>query len=192
LREVCSALPPLQPPSTGVFRSHAGLFEVVTKLNSEGVEKARMRAPTLSGFGITGMAATRYQARRSAAVTLVAPSTFVMRFKLYAIVARPISTLAPDNPRISKRGCPKIRYLIVAKGCSTVHRRSLIACGVIRASIRFKASSYKWRAKPRLGASVHRGFSEQLPQSLAAALYWMKRSLGLVCLRSSFLLPGQR
>src|ERR1700722_2824152 len=44
-----------------------------------------------------------------------------------AIVARPISTFARDNPRISRRGCSKIRYLIVAKGCSTVDRRSLIA-----------------------------------------------------------------
>lgn len=56
------------------------------------------------------MAATLCQARRSASVTLVAPSTFVMRFRVYAIVVRPISTLAPDNPRISKRGCPKMRY----------------------------------------------------------------------------------
>jgi hypothetical protein len=52
-----------------------------------------------------------------------------------------------------------------------VHRRSLIACGVIRASIRFKASSYKWRAKPRLGAWVQRDFSEQVPQSPVEALY---------------------
>jgi hypothetical protein len=36
------------------------------------------------------------------------PSTFAMRFRLYTIVARPISTFAPDNPRISRRGCPKI------------------------------------------------------------------------------------
>jgi hypothetical protein len=29
-----------------------------------------------------------------------------------AIVAKPNSTLAPDNPRISSRGCPNIRYFI--------------------------------------------------------------------------------
>jgi hypothetical protein len=147
-----------------IFRSRWRVRkETVTKLSSEGAGKAQMLAPTLSEFGITGMAATLYQAGRSASITFVAPSTFVMRFRLYAIVARPISTLAPDNPRISKRGCPKMRYLIVAKGCSTVHRRSLIACGVIRASIRFNASSYRWRAKPRLGAWVQRDFSEQVP-----------------------------
>src|SRR5580704_1374175 len=100
-----------------------------------------------------------------------------MRLMLYAIVARPISTLAPDNPRMRRRGCPKMRYLIVAKGCSTVHRRSLIASGVTRACIRFKASSYKWRAKPRLGACVQRDFSEQAAQSVADALYIVYRSL---------------
>jgi hypothetical protein len=50
-----------------------------------------------------------YNIHRCVAVSLVEPSTFVMRLMLYAIVARPISTLAPDNPRISKRGYPKIR-----------------------------------------------------------------------------------
>lgn len=80
-----------------------------------------MPATTLSGFWDCEYGAKLYQARRSASVVLVAPSTFVMRFRLYAIVARPTSTPAPDNPRISKRGCPKMRYLIVAKGCSTVH-----------------------------------------------------------------------
>jgi hypothetical protein len=29
--------------------------------------------------------------------------------------------LAPDNPRTSKRGCPKIRYLIFAMECFAVH-----------------------------------------------------------------------
>ncbi|MBV9759732.1 MAG: hypothetical protein JO340_04120, partial [Acidobacteriaceae bacterium] len=91
----------------------AGSNEVVTKLSSEGFRKAQLLALTHSGFGIVVVAAKLYEARRWASVTLVAPSTFVMRFRLYAIVARPISTLAPDNPRISKRGCPKIRYLIV-------------------------------------------------------------------------------
>jgi hypothetical protein len=62
-----------------------------------------------------------------------------------------------------------MRYLIVAKGCATVHRCSLIASGVIRSCIRFNASSYKWRAKPRLGASVQRDFSGQVPQSRGIA-----------------------
>ena len=70
-----------------------------------------------------------------------------------------------------------MRYLIVAKGCSTVHRRSLIASGVRRSCIRFSASSYKWRAKPRLGACVQRDFSEQAPQSPDDALYIVYRSL---------------
>src|ERR1700677_5146144 len=43
-----------------------------------------------------------------------------MRLRLYAIVARAISAFAPDNPRSRRRGCPNIRYLIVANGCSTV------------------------------------------------------------------------
>jgi hypothetical protein len=61
--------------------------------------------------------------------------------------------------------------LIVANGCSTVPRRSFIASGVTRSCIRFKASSFKWRSKPRLGAWVQRDFSEQAPQSLDEALY---------------------
>jgi len=36
----------------------------------------------------------------------------------------------------------------------------MITCGVIRASMRFKASSYMWRAKPRLGAWGQRDLSE--------------------------------
>ena len=52
---------------------------------------------------------------------------------------------APDNPRIRRRGCPKMRYLMVAKGCSTVHRLSLITAGVTRSCIRFNTSSYKCR-----------------------------------------------
>ena len=63
-----------------------------------------------------------------------------------------------------------MRYLIVANGCSTVDRRSLIISGVNRSCILFNASSYKWRARPRLEACVQRDFNEQVPQSLAAAL----------------------
>lgn len=45
----------------------------------------------LVAWGLTGwVAATLSQARRNASVTLEAPSTLVMRFRLYAIVARPI------------------------------------------------------------------------------------------------------
>src|SRR5271156_1141941 len=126
-----------------------------------------------------------------ASVSLAAPSTFVMRLMLYAMLARPISMRAPDSPRISKRGCPKMRYLMVAKGCSTVHRRSLIIAGVTRSCIRFNACSYRWRPRPRLGARVQRDFSEQAPQSLAAALYCVNRSFRLTCSRNSRLFPGQ-
>jgi len=47
----------------------------------------------------------------------------------------------PASPRSSRRGWPKMRYLIVPKGCSTVVLRSLMAAGVARAFIRFNASS---------------------------------------------------
>jgi len=60
----------------------------------------------LAGFGIMRYVASLSQAWRSASVTLAAPSTFVMRLRLYAIVARPISAFAPDKPRIKRRGCP--------------------------------------------------------------------------------------
>jgi hypothetical protein len=68
--------------------------------------------------------------------------------QVIAIVAMLISTRAPDNPRISNHGCPKIRYFIVAKGCSTVHRRKRITSGVMRDSIRYKASSYRVELGP--------------------------------------------
>ena len=38
-----------------------------------------MTAPAFSGFGIAGMAAMHYQVRGGAFVSLMAPSTFVMR-----------------------------------------------------------------------------------------------------------------
>src|ERR1700728_3402914 len=130
-----------------------------------------MLALTIFQLGSARTIAAPYQECCSASVSLIAPRTVVMRFRLYAIVARPISTRAPDSPRIKRRGCPKIRYLIVAKGCSTVDRRSLIASGVTLSCIRFNASSYRCRAKPRLGACVQRDFSEQAPQSPVEALY---------------------
>jgi hypothetical protein len=52
-----------------------------------------------------------------------------------------------------------------------VDRRNLIASGVTLSCIRFKASSYRWRAKPRLGACVQRDLKGQAPQSAAEALY---------------------
>jgi hypothetical protein len=89
---------------------------------------------------------TLFYAWASDSAVLAAPSTFVMRLRLYAIVAKPISTFASERPRIKRRGCPKILYLIVAKGCSTVDRRSLIASGPTLSCMRFKASSYRCRA----------------------------------------------
>lgn len=56
-----------------------------------------------------------------ASVSLVPPSTFVMCLMLYAMVARPKSTRAPESPRIRSQGWPKMRYLMVAKGCSSLH-----------------------------------------------------------------------
>ena len=146
-------------------------IEVVTKLTAGGRRRKtgnlpeRILCSSIRGFGAL------FRQAWSAFVKLAAPSTFVMRLRLYAIVAIPISPRAPFNPRINRRGCPKMRYFIVAKGCSTVHWRSLIASGVTRFCILFRASSYKWRASPRLGACVQREFREQAPQSADDALY---------------------
>ncbi len=71
---------------------------------------------------------------------------------------------AADRTALAKLGDENAyatMYLIVAKGCSTVDRRNRIASGVTLSCIRFNASSYRWRAKPRLGAWVQRGLSEQ-------------------------------
>jgi hypothetical protein len=78
-------------------------------------------------------------------------------FDVVGIVTRPISMRAPERPRISRRGCPKINFM-VANGCSTVHLRILITAGVILSCIRFKASSYRWRARLRFEACVQRDF----------------------------------
>lgn len=50
-------------------------------------------------------------------------------------MARLISVCAPARPRSRKRGCPKIAYLSMANGRSTVHLRSRMACAVARAFI---------------------------------------------------------
>jgi len=78
-----------------------------------------------------------------------------MRFRLYAIVARPISTFAPRNPRINRRGCPKIRYLIVAKGAL----RWIGATSSLPASL---CPAYD--SKP-----LHTGAGQATPRSLRAA-----------------------
>jgi len=138
--------------------AHAGLKESMHVADQERCESSpclarqqEKRMNLVCRFATTEgrTIAAHHQEWCKASVNLVAPSTFVMRFRLYAIVTSPISTRAPDNPRIRKRGCPKIRYLIVAKGCSTVARRSLIAFGVTLFCIRFNASSYRCRAKSR-------------------------------------------
>jgi len=58
-------------------------------------------------------------------MSLAAPSTFVMRLTLYAMLARPISILAPGSPRISKRGlvrqpsiAHRIRHYSVGSGAT--------------------------------------------------------------------------
>lgn len=67
---------------------------------------------------------------RSAEASALAPSTFFILFTLYTRVAKLISACAPARPHIRKRGCPKMRYLRVAKGCSTVDLRSRMTAGV--------------------------------------------------------------
>ena len=81
----------------------------------------------------------------------------------------PISVRAPESPRSSSRGWPKMQYLSVPKGCSTVDRLSRIRAGVARWCMRLSASSSRWRPNMRRADGVQRGFSEQAPQSAAEA-----------------------
>ena len=74
-------------------------------------------------------------------------------------------------PTHKQTGCPKIRYFIVAKECSTVDRRSLIASGFICPAYDSAFLHTGAGLKPRLGACVQRDFNEQVLQSLAEALY---------------------
>ena len=62
---------------------------------------------------IVGMS---YPACWSAFVSFAPPNTFVMRFRLQTIVAMPIS-VRHRLTHASTDGDPKMRYLIVAKGC---------------------------------------------------------------------------
>jgi hypothetical protein len=78
-------------------------------------------------------------------------------------------SLSTCQARNSKCGCPKIRYLIVPKGCSTVVRRSRIVAGVARAFIRLKASSSMERETTRHADLVQRLRLGQALQSLMAA-----------------------
>ena len=53
---------------------------------------------------------------------------------LAQFVARPMSTFAPDKPRMNRRGCPKIRYLIVrrdARPCIDVASLSLVSSSTL-------------------------------------------------------------
>jgi hypothetical protein len=75
------------------------------------------------------------------------------------------------QPAHQQTRMPKDAVLDRRDGMLDRASRSLIASGGTRACIRFKASSYKWRAKPRLGAWVQHDFSEQVPQSPVETLY---------------------
>jgi len=108
------------------------------------------------------------------------------------MVARLISVCAPSFPRSRKRGCPKIRYLSVANGCSTVDRRSRMTCGVVRCCIRCRASSCRCRVRKRCAEVVQRVFSGQLPQTSARPAYITARSLRASCLRTSLCPAGQQ
>ncbi len=72
------------------------------------------------------------------------------------MTAMPISVFAPESPRSSRRGWPKMRYFRVPKGYSTVDRRSRIRAGVARWCMRLRASSSICRLNMRCGDWVQR------------------------------------
>jgi hypothetical protein len=93
------------------------------------------------------------------------------------------------QPRISRRGCPKMRYLIVAKGCSTVLRRSLIASGVTRSCIRL--ARHRTDGEPSHVSEPACSVTSANSATIARrSLIHCVTVLRLVCLRSS-LLSGQ-
>jgi hypothetical protein len=49
-------------------------------------------------------------------VKLASPSMIAMRLMLQTMKARPLSTPTCDSLRISRLACPKMQYLIAAKG----------------------------------------------------------------------------
>ena len=68
--------------TVGLASTTAGAIEVVTKLSSVDGTGGSLFAQTLSESGIVRFVIALYQALRSASVSLVASSTFVMRFRL--------------------------------------------------------------------------------------------------------------
>lgn len=181
MREEVSSLASAAKKTRLPLPTSAGTFEVVTKLNPGVVRKAQLLALKLSIFGNVGMAARLfYQARRSASVTLAAPSTFVTHFRLYAIVAMPISILAPDNLRIRKRECRKMRYFIVARNA----RRCIDAASSLAASFALASDS------KRLHLGVEASHALELGCSVTSANRFRSRQSKLNKKRKDMVFPN--
>src|SRR6516165_2945366 len=86
------------------------------------------------------------------------------RSMLLARTERAISVLVPLRFLVRKRPPPVIR-LMVAKGCSTAHRRLAMSSGLALAFIRVSASSSRWRFTKRRSAVVHCDLRAQPEQS---------------------------
>src|SRR6266568_2450258 len=97
------------------------------------------------------------------------------------MAARLISVCAPTRPRSRNRGCPKIRYLSEAKGCSTVERRSRIISGVA-GLLQTLERTFVQMARDQTLPTIR---ALQLQRTGAA-------DLGLGCIVDSTIFAGQR